>query len=1102
MKKYLLILAAILLLWGCIAEDRTECTNPRGVFVSLTVRPERMSSVTRSADETAIRDLNLYLYDDNGNVVLHRYQTSATLRFECLPGDYRMCIAANLGRDLGDNLLWEDFTVTHADKYDVLPMAYEGDITIIPSADGMLTLPAVEVQRCVSKISYRITVAPAVADIELRSVQLFSVPRSVSVFDMAAAPSDDPDDYTDCPEVGLSGQQAAGDCYLLPNMQGVVATITDQRQKNPENAPANASYLLIRAVRGSKILAYYIYLGGNNTSDFNVRANMHSRLNISILGDSEVDTRISSYAVNVHDTYEENSVGGYCTYNPFQMLAVEIDGSPAPLTLRGRIGVAQGNAGAFCLNGSPVGEGRDLTLPEQPGPNVFGVNYAPGIYTTVNSQVVYTVTVEDDAGFTQSFDIGHRFANRLDVYIHPATAENGNGTVTVAGALYDAETSSLTHDRVVLCHEKGCTLTAVPEAGYRFEGWYSAADYKTRLSTSASYAYIPTSPEAAIFPKFTANTRPLDDEGTANCYIAPELNTSYSFDATTMGNGRATTNIVPKRLAGAEAKVLWETGTTRGAIVESAELTGDGRIVFRTGMTCGNAVIGLLDSRGVCIWSWHIWSVDYEIEATAQTYASGAVFMDRNLGALATDCTQAAAKGLYYQWGRKDPFSYPALATDAYTQAPTVYAPGFEYAESNPRTSGTESPYDVMTLEWATAHPTTYMDGVFYEDWEEWTSVADWLYVHHPNLWGNVTTGKNNISRTSHKSIYDPCPPGWKVPGAEDFAGIERIGVSAPYYVTIRCNSTQTAKIPLGGTFYEGRYDRNGSLGRLYTNAPYYGELRITQIFEDKIIREVLSKSPGALKQDDKNYVWNLTEEERTGNRFANMNVLGDFCYISKGMVVNANENTEKGAFRKEDLISDSLDAIHCRKYIEAKDIDKYQVKRVRYLEWNTERCPDKLSRPTFRELYDRPKLIMNCLGTINVTIDTEEHFLHNHSIYCAVLWKDLKDVINKSISSSVKKFCKHKRLVMESMSKEVDLYYLLGILNSSMADQLLADQRGGDYHIYPEHIRNLPIPVPQRETQDAIGKIAKEILHRRETNTDYSELEEQINRLVAVLYQ
>ena len=280
------------------------------------------------------------------------------------------------------------------------------------------------------------------------------------------------------------------------------------------------------------------------------------------------------------------------------------------------------------------------------------------------------------------------------------------------------------------------------------------------------------------------------------------------------------------------------------------------------------------------------------------------------------------------------------------------------------------------------------------------------------------------------------------------------------------------------------------------------GELRITQIFEDKSIREVLGKTPETLKQDEKNYVWNLTEDERAGNRFANMNVLGDFCYISKGMVVNAHENVEKGAFKKEDLISLHLDNVHSRKYLEAKDIDKYKVRRVRYLEWDTERCPDKLSRPTFRELYDCPKLIMNCLGTINVTIDTEEHFLHNHSIYCAILWKDLKGVNNKSISSSIKKFCKHKRADMEELSVEVDLYYLLGILNSSMADQLLADQRGGDYHIYPEHIRNLPIPVPQKEVQGSIGIIAKEILHRRETNTDYSELEEQLNELVAALYQ
>ena len=143
-----------------------------------------MTAVPRAADEEALRDLNLYLYDDDGEIVLHRYQSSSTLRFTSLPGNYRMRIAANMGRDLGENPASEDFTVTHADEYDTLPMSYEGDVTITSSSGGILTLPVVEVQRVVTKVSYDIAVKPA--DIELRSVQLCSVPRAVSVFDVAA----------------------------------------------------------------------------------------------------------------------------------------------------------------------------------------------------------------------------------------------------------------------------------------------------------------------------------------------------------------------------------------------------------------------------------------------------------------------------------------------------------------------------------------------------------------------------------------------------------------------------------------------------------------------------------------------------------------------------------------------------------------------------------------------------------------------------------------------------------------------------------------------------------------------------------------------------
>ncbi|SUB97305.1 Eco57I restriction-modification methylase domain-containing protein [Prevotella nigrescens] len=284
-------------------------------------------------------------------------------------------------------------------------------------------------------------------------------------------------------------------------------------------------------------------------------------------------------------------------------------------------------------------------------------------------------------------------------------------------------------------------------------------------------------------------------------------------------------------------------------------------------------------------------------------------------------------------------------------------------------------------------------------------------------------------------------------------------------------------------------------------NSSPKGDLRITQIYADKTFHKVLHKSPETLKQDEKKYVWNLTEERRSGNRFANMNVLGDFCYISVGMVVNADEKKAKGEFRKDDLISETYDEIHSRKYIEAKDIDKYRVKRVRYLEWNTERCPDKLRRPTFRELYNRPKLLINRLGFLKVHLDMDTHFLHSDSMFSAVLWKDLKGVNNKSISSSIKKFCKHTRTEMEALSSEVDLLYLLGVLNSSMAGQLLADQRGSDYHIYPEHIRNLPIPIATSKQQEEIAQLVRIIMEKIHDGQDCETEQQKVNQIVSILY-
>lgn len=248
---------------------------------------------------------------------------------------------------------------------------------------------------------------------------------------------------------------------------------------------------------------------------------------------------------------------------------------------------------------------------------------------------------------------------------------------------------------------------------------------------------------------------------------------------------------------------------------------------------------------------------------------------------------------------------------------------------------------------------------------------------------------------------------------------------------------------------------------------------------------------------DKKNGVWNLTEQKRNVSLYNNFHVLGDYCYISYGLRPNSDEKTAKGEFKKADLISDVIDGIPRREYLEGKDIEKYEIKRVRYLEYGTDRSPQKLVRPTFPELYIHPKLMSNVFGELKVALDIEGKYVHNNLITACVLWKSLKGVENKSISSSIKKFSNMSRVDMEALSTTVDLRYLLAVLNSSYAAKLLQDQRAGDYHIYPEHIRRIPIPEATIKEQDEIIGLVTMVLKNK--NQD---ILDEIDKKVEYLYQ
>jgi len=276
----------------------------------------------------------------------------------------------------------------------------------------------------------------------------------------------------------------------------------------------------------------------------------------------------------------------------------------------------------------------------------------------------------------------------------------------------------------------------------------------------------------------------------------------------------------------------------------------------------------------------------------------------------------------------------------------------------------------------------------------------------------------------------------------------------------------------------------------------------ISKIDDGKVIKRTFLQNHNDLVQDEKNFVWNLTQEKRETNRHNDMHVLGDYCYISKGMVLNSDENSAE-KFVKSELVSETKDNIHCRKFVEGKDCGKYVAYRMRYLEYETERVPNRLSRPTFRELYTTPKLMFNRLGALQVFFDKKGDFTTSDAMFVCLKWSSLSKVNNKSITSSIKKFSTMTRAEMEQLSKTVDLRFLLGIMNSKYASILLSNLRGGDYHIYPEHIRNIPIPTATAAQQQPIIDLVDEILTKKKQNPseDTTYLEGKIDKLVYELY-
>ena len=228
----------------------------------------------------------------------------------------------------------------------------------------------------------------------------------------------------------------------------------------------------------------------------------------------------------------------------------------------------------------------------------------------------------------------------------------------------------------------------------------------------------------------------LSRKGSANSYVVDIANAAgeYKFKAV-KGNSEESVGSV------ASVEVLWETWNNgdevaAGSVVASVAYA-DGFVTFQLPAEphAGNAVIAAKDAAGTILWSWHVWAPSTAIETNTYGLLDKAL-MDRNLGALvaakAGETVPVESFGLTYQWGRKDPF----VGAKRVNSGSNALVAGVELSVAD----GT------ITVAESIANPTLLGH----------TDDADWLPEPDNTLWAD-----------EGKTIYDPCPPGYRVPARD-----------------------------------------------------------------------------------------------------------------------------------------------------------------------------------------------------------------------------------------------------------------------------------------------------------------------------------------------
>ena len=344
--------AGVLLSAACSRTEELPAPVPSGTsaatFVFGVPEAEPGSRTLDPSQESAVADLNLYIFPSGSDVCTeHRYQPALQpLTLPLPPGSYDLYAVANAGRDLGSlgRTDLETLSLLVGSEDEIisghrLAMAARHSFIIAGA-----TTVHVGLVRLAARLTLNVSTADAFAGFTLRSVQVAGVPRGMTPF-AAGRPASD-GEVTAWPRHELAGRSCSATFYLPENAQGEVSSITDPRQRSRAHAPEYATCIHIEGEASGRKVDYYIYPGGNTTSNFDILRNRRYTLDVMISGVNRLDMRLSTLGMELSPLPETCYVGE----EVFSDLQVE---STDP-------------AGVYRLAFKPGAEGDEATLDGAP----------------------------------------------------------------------------------------------------------------------------------------------------------------------------------------------------------------------------------------------------------------------------------------------------------------------------------------------------------------------------------------------------------------------------------------------------------------------------------------------------------------------------------------------------------------------------------------------------------------------------------------------------------------------------------------------------------------------------------------------------------------